>query len=362
MNLFKALLGALLIVWCPLMLFARRLPRVPDGGPFADGFSGLLGGICGGLGGFTGAIPTLWCSLRGMEKNTQRSIIQNFNLTTLAFTMAAYLATGAVTREMLPMFAIVAPAMLIPVLLGARLYIGLSEEAFRKVVLYPPDGVGHRSACLRAASSVESALTPGCVLEIRLAIRAAARDLRHKPEATTVTKPKLLMTRVVSPAVIERARRDYDLDLNEDDHIMGADELVARCQGKDAALVTLTEKFTAEVIGRLPPSLRVIATYSVGFEHIDLAAAKARGIRVANTPDAVTIATAEIAMLLILGSARRAPGGRTASEGQEVGRLAAHAAHWAQTRRQAARHYGAGQDRTGRRQARPRLRHGDSLL
>ncbi len=49
--------------------------------------------------------------------------------------MAAYLATGAVTREMLPMFAIVAPAMLIPVLLGARLYIGLSEEAFRKVVL-----------------------------------------------------------------------------------------------------------------------------------------------------------------------------------------------------------------------------------
>ena len=134
-NLFKALLGALLIVWCPLMLFARRLPRVPDGGPFADGFSGLLGGICGGLGGFTGAIPTLWCSLRGMEKNTQRSIIQNFNLTTLAFTMAAYLATGAVTREMLPMFAIVAPAMLIPVLLGARLYIGLSEEAFRKVVL-----------------------------------------------------------------------------------------------------------------------------------------------------------------------------------------------------------------------------------
>jgi lactate dehydrogenase-like 2-hydroxyacid dehydrogenase len=124
-----------------------------------------------------------------------------------------------------------------------------------------------------------------------------------------VTKPKLLVTRILSPAVIERARRDYDLDLDEDDHIMSADELVARCQGKDAALVTLTEKFTPEVIGRLPPSLRVIATYSVGFEHIDLAAAKARGIRVANTPDAVTIATAEIAMLLILGSARRAPEG-----------------------------------------------------
>ena len=146
-------------------------------------------------------------------------------------------------------------------------------------------------------------------MRIRLAIRAGAGDLRFKPEATTVTKPKLLMTRVLSPAVIERARRDYDLDLNENDHIMGADELVARSQGKDAALITLTEKFTADVIARLPPSVRVIATYSVGFEHIDLAAAKTRGIRVANTPDAVTVATAEIAMLLILGAARRAPEG-----------------------------------------------------
>lgn len=124
-----------------------------------------------------------------------------------------------------------------------------------------------------------------------------------------MTKPKLLMTRVLSPATIERARRDYDLDLNESDLVLGADELVARCQGKDAALITLTEKFNADVIGRLPASLRVIATYSVGFDHIDLTAAKARGIRVANTPDAVTIATAEIAMLLILGAARRAPEG-----------------------------------------------------
>ncbi len=142
---------------------------------------------------------------------------------------------------------------------------------------------------------------------------------RAKPEGKQVTKPKLLMTRVLSPAVIERARRDYDLDLNEGDAIMGADELVARCEGKDAALIALTEKFGADVIGRLPASVRVIATYSVGFDHIDLAAAKARGIRVANTPDAVTIATAEIAMLLILGSARRAPEGERLLRAKEWG-------------------------------------------
>jgi lactate dehydrogenase-like 2-hydroxyacid dehydrogenase len=124
-----------------------------------------------------------------------------------------------------------------------------------------------------------------------------------------VTKHKLLMTRRLSDAVIERARRDYDLDLNAADHIMSPDELVARCQDKDALLVTLTEKFTPDVIAKLPPSVRIIATYSVGYEHIDLPAAKARSIRVSNTPDAVTIATAEIAMLLILGAARRAPEG-----------------------------------------------------
>ncbi len=117
------------------------------------------------------------------------------------------------------------------------------------------------------------------------------------------------MTRILSPAVIERARRDYDLDLNEADRPMAADELLARCQDKHALLVTLTEKFTPDLIGKLPPSVRIIATYSVGYDHIDLAAAKARGIRVSNTPDAVTVATAEIAMLLILGAARRAQEG-----------------------------------------------------
>lgn len=122
-------------------------------------------------------------------------------------------------------------------------------------------------------------------------------------------KPKLLITRVLSPAVIERGRRDYDADLNESDHAMSADELVTRSQDKDALLVTLTERFTPEVIAKLPASVRIIATYSVGYDHIDLAAARARGIRVSNTPDAVTVATAEIAMLLILGAARRAPEG-----------------------------------------------------
>lgn len=134
-SLFKMLLGLLLVVWCPVMLAAPQLPKVTFGGRPADGIIGMIGGIMSGVGGLAGAIPTLWCSLRGMKKDDQRAVIQNFNLTTLALSMLTYLVTGVVTADMLPFFAIVAPAMLIPGLLGARLYLGISEAAFRVIVL-----------------------------------------------------------------------------------------------------------------------------------------------------------------------------------------------------------------------------------
>jgi uncharacterized protein len=132
---FKAILGLLLIVWCPAMLFARNLPRITVGGRFADALVGLGGGMMGGLGGFTGVLPTLWCTLRRYERDVQRAVIQNFNLAMLTVTVVTYIATGLVTRAMLPMLAVVLPAMLIPTLLGARVYLGISEAAFRTVVL-----------------------------------------------------------------------------------------------------------------------------------------------------------------------------------------------------------------------------------
>ena len=134
MDWFKAVLGALLALWCPVMLMAQRLPRI-GGNRWGDGAVGLTGGVLGGIGGFAGSVPTLWCTLRGFNKDTQRAVIQNFNLSMLSVTMAIYLATGIVTRDMAPMFAVVAPAMLIPTLLGTRLYIGISEVTFRRVVL-----------------------------------------------------------------------------------------------------------------------------------------------------------------------------------------------------------------------------------
>ena len=133
--MFRAVLGGLLITWCPLMLLAPRLPRMTRGGRFGDAASGVAGGVMGGLGGFTGAIPTLWCTLRGFDKDTQRAVIQNFNLAMLSVTFVAYLAKGFVTPAMLPSLAIVLPAMLLPALIGMRVYIGISELAFRRIVL-----------------------------------------------------------------------------------------------------------------------------------------------------------------------------------------------------------------------------------
>jgi uncharacterized membrane protein YfcA len=132
---FKLIFGALLVAWCPVMLFAHQLPRIAGGGRWADAAVGSVGGFLGGLGGFTGAAPTLWCTLRGMDKAQQRGIIQNFNLAALAVTMAGYVATGAVDRALLPTMGMVAGALLVPSLIGARVYVGLSPVAFRRVVL-----------------------------------------------------------------------------------------------------------------------------------------------------------------------------------------------------------------------------------
>lgn len=154
MDWFKALLGGLLVIWCPAMLMARALPQVTAGGRIADAAVGMAGGVLGGIGGFTGTLPTLWCTLRGMDKDAQRAIVQNFNLSMLLVTMGIYLATGVVTRQVLPLFAIVAPAMLLPTLFGAKLYVGISEARFRQIVL----GLLTASGVALLASSVPALL------------------------------------------------------------------------------------------------------------------------------------------------------------------------------------------------------------
>src|SRR5215467_9938554 len=137
-------------------------------------------------------------------------------------------------------------------------------------------------------------------------------------------KTNLLITRKLPIAVEARAQRDYHARLNLTDEPYGKEELVRAAQGSAAILCTTTDRFDAATINRLPDSVQRLATFSVGFEHLDLAAARARGIVVTNTPDVLTDATADVALLLILGAARRA------SEGEQLIRNDAWAG-WAPT-------------------------------
>ncbi len=122
-------------------------------------------------------------------------------------------------------------------------------------------------------------------------------------------RPKVLAARSFPPAVEERLTRDFRARLNPDDTIHTTDELLGLADGMNGLMIANTEQLTAEVIGRLPDSVKIVATFSVGYEHIDLAAAKARGLVVSNTPDVLTDATADMAMLCLLGAARRASEG-----------------------------------------------------
>lgn len=134
-TLFKGGVGLLLAVYCPAMMLTRELPRIRGGGRVADGVSGLVGGIMGGIGGLTGPAPTLWCTLRHWSRDAQRAVIQSFNLAMHTLTLTVYIVNGTITAETGRMFAIVAPAMVVPCLIGARLYSRVSEMQFRRMVL-----------------------------------------------------------------------------------------------------------------------------------------------------------------------------------------------------------------------------------
>jgi len=133
---------------------------------------------------------------------------------------------------------------------------------------------------------------------------------------SNLQKPKLFITRKLPQAVEARAIESYHADLNLSDEIYSQKDLIDRLTRAettpDALLVTVTDRIDRELIAALPASIRMIATFSVGYDQIDIKAASARGIAVSNTPDVLTDATADIALLLMLGAARGARGGEAA--------------------------------------------------
>lgn len=125
-------------------------------------------------------------------------------------------------------------------------------------------------------------------------------------------KPSILVTRKLPGAVEARLQRDYEPVLNPTDRLYSSDEILEIAEKVDGILPCHTEKFTAEVIARLPQRVKIIANFSVGYDHVDTMAAQKRGLVVTNTPDVLSDATAELTIMLMLGAARRA------SEGEQL--------------------------------------------
>ena len=119
-------------------------------------------------------------------------------------------------------------------------------------------------------------------------------------------KPVVWITRKLSDNTEARALRDYDVILNPQDKTSSAEDIIAMSHKVDAIIPCHSELFDADVTAKLGDRLKIIANHSVGVDHCDLPALRNRGITVTNTPDVLSDATAEIAMLLMLGAARRA--------------------------------------------------------
>ncbi|WP_333816197.1 2-hydroxyacid dehydrogenase [Tabrizicola sp.] len=119
-------------------------------------------------------------------------------------------------------------------------------------------------------------------------------------------KQRILITRRLPDRVLEAARERFDVTLRDRTEVLSPEELRAALRDFDAVLPTLGDRFQADVFADVPnPRAKILANFGVGYNHIDAGAAKAAGLAVTNTPGAVTDATADIAVSLILMTARR---------------------------------------------------------
>lgn len=135
-----------------------------------------------------------------------------------------------------------------------------------------------------------------------------------------MTAPKILVTRRLPPVVEDRLRNDYGATLNVSDGPLSREELADALRHHDIVVPTITDRLDAALLGDDAVRVRLLANFGAGTEHIDLDAAKAAGIAVSNTPDALTETTAELAITLMLIAARRAgEGERELRAGQWTG-------------------------------------------
>jgi lactate dehydrogenase-like 2-hydroxyacid dehydrogenase len=121
-----------------------------------------------------------------------------------------------------------------------------------------------------------------------------------------MTKPILVVTSRYPKEVEDRIERDFNARRNPNQSLFSQEQLLSASEGADALFITPADRLNAEFFQKVSATVKIVATFSVGFEHIDLEAAARRKIAIAYTPGVNSEATADIAMLLLLGASRRA--------------------------------------------------------
>ena len=117
-------------------------------------------------------------------------------------------------------------------------------------------------------------------------------------------KAKLLVTRQIFPQVLAQLVPHFDIVSNQADELWSADDLLRRARDRNALFVVTSDRIDQALLDQCP-DLKIVATGSVGYNHIDVAACRARGIALSNTPDVLTEATADMAWALLMAAARR---------------------------------------------------------
>ena len=127
---------------------------------------------------------------------------------------------------------------------------------------------------------------------------------------------KILVTRNLLQDNETRVVNTFEAKLNKEDKVLSSEQVIDLSKDCDGILCVGGNKFDKEIINKLSPSIKIIANYAVGYNNVDIDAAKAKGIVVTNTPEVLTDSTADVSILLLLGASRRVYEGRKAAEQQ----------------------------------------------
>ena len=130
---------------------------------------------------------------------------------------------------------------------------------------------------------------------------------------------RIFITRIIPDPGLVLVKEHFDPDIWVQNLPPSRDELIERARGVDGLLCLLTEKIDSDLMDAIGPQLKLISSMSVGVDHIDVAAATARGIPMGNTAGVLTDATADQAFALMLSAARRIPEAERDSSGRQVG-------------------------------------------